>query len=593
MRTGFGYSEEGHQRTTTDKKIWQRLLMLARPYLSRISCGLLFSLMVTAASLLMPYIMRLAIDNFIINSDLAQAGRIQGITRLANWFLLIMTAGAAANFCQIVILEWVGQNMMDNLRQQLFNHTLLLPVSFFNKMPVGRITTRITNDIQNMYDMFTSVVVTGINDLIRFSAILFLLFLFNWRLALAVSLVIPFLVIIIFYFGRLARQISRKIRSRISAINSFIQEHVEAISSLQLFGAEQRVLDKFKILGKDYYQAVITQICLFGFFMPLIQLLQSTAIAVIIWYGGGEVIESRLSLGDLTVFISYIRLFFQPARELSQKYSIIQSAMASAERIFQLLDTETADNRGLFPSKPTGKIKFFHVSFAYKPGEPVINDVSFTVNKGETLAIVGATGAGKSTIINLLERFYEPESGTISLDDRRLDEISPVWLRNQISLVPQDIFIIPGTIRDNIVLDQKISNEKLKKILQLSQMDKVVDSLPAGLDTELEKGLDLSSGQKQLLSIARVMARNPRILILDEATANIDSATEILVDQALNSVMAKRTSILIAHRFSTIRRAGKIIVMKKGKIVEKGSHDELMRMKREYYNMVNGLTAEK
>ncbi len=592
MRTGFGYSEEGHQRTVTDKKIRQRLLILARPYLSRISGGLLFSLIVTAASLLMPYIMRLAIDNFIINPDMVQAERIQGITRLATWFLLIMISGAAANFCQIVILEWVGQNMMDNLRRQLFNHTLLLPVSFFNKMPVGRITTRITNDIQNMYDMFTSVVVTGINDLIRFSAILILLFLFNWRLALAISLVIPLLVIIIFYFGRLARRISRKIRSRLSTINSFIQEHVEAISSLQLFGAEQRALDKFKILGKDYYQAVITQICLFGFFMPLIQVLQSTAIAIIIWYGGGEVIKSRLSLGDLTVFISYIRLFFQPARELSQKYSIIQSAMASAERIFQLLDTEAADNRGIFPLKPAGKIKFFHVSFAYKPGEPVINDVSFTVNQGETLAIVGATGAGKSTIINLLERFYEPDSGTITLDDRRLDEISPVWLRNQISLVPQDIFIIPGTIRDNIVLDQEISNEKLREILRLSQMNKVVDSLPAGLHTELGRELELSSGQKQLLSIARVMARNPRILILDEATANIDSATEMLVDQALNSVMAKRTSILIAHRFSTIRRAGAIIVMKKGKIVEKGCHDELMRMKREYYNMVNGLTAE-
>ncbi len=571
--------------STAPAKIWLRLAHLARPHLAWIIGGLLLSFVVTAASLLLPYLMRQAIDGFIINLKPDYQERIHGVTRLAGWFFVIMSGGAVANFWQIVILEWVGQNMMDNLRDRLFGHTLRLPVAFFDHKPIGRITTRITNDVQNMYEMFTSVVVTGVNDLIRFSAILVLLFFFNWRLALAVSLVVPLLFSAIFFFGRLARRVSRKIRKRLSSINSFIQEHVGAISALQIFGAEQQALDKFKTLGKDYYQAVLAQINLFGFFMPLIQLLQSTAIAVIIWYGGGEVIKSRLTLGDLTVFISYIRLFFQPARELSQKYSIIQSAMASAERIFQLLDSEPADNSGDAPEKFSGEIKFSHVFFAYKSGQPVLRNMSFTVNSGETVAIVGATGAGKSTIINLIERFYEPDRGRITLDGRQLNEISPTRLRDMISLVPQDIFIIPGTIRDNIVLDLEISAGKLREILRLSRMNEVVSGFPAGLDTELGRGIELSQGQKQLLSIARVMVRNPHLLILDEAYANIDSETEMLVEQALNRVMEGRTCILIAHRFSTIRRAGRIIVIKKGQIIEQGRPDELKKTHGAYYNL--------
>jgi ATP-binding cassette subfamily B protein len=562
MYFGSKYFRKDHD-PGLPRKIWSRLAGLARPHLAWIISGLLLSLVVTSASLLLPYVMRQAIDSFIINIKPAFHERIDGINSLAGWFLIIMGGGAVANFGQIVILEWAGQNMMDSLRRQLFAHTLTLPVTFFDQNPVGRITTRITNDIQNMYEMFTSVVVTGVNDLIRFSAILLLLFLFNWRLALAVSLVVPLLFIAIFSFGRLARRVSRKIRSRLSSINSFIQEHVGAISALQLFNGEQRAYDKFKMLGNNYYQAVMAQINLFGFFMPLIQLLQSTAIAIIIWYGGGEVIKSRLSLGDLTVFISYIRLFFQPARELSQKYSIIQSAMASAERIFQLLDTKPAENSGEEPQTFSGKIEFSHVFFSYQAGQPVLKDLSFTVHSGETVAIVGATGAGKSTIINLIERFYEPDSGSITLDGRQLSEISAAWLRNRISLVPQDIFIIPGSIKDNIILDLEISNERLREILHLSRMDKVVADLPKGIDTELGKGLELSRGQKQLLSIARVMARDPQILILDEATANIDSATEMLVEQALNRLMKGRTCILVAHRYSTIRRADNTIVIKK------------------------------
>ncbi len=585
MRPEFGYFAGEQTRTVTDKNIRARLGVLARPYLKWIGGGLLISLLVTAAGLLLPWIMRQAIDTYIINNELAAQERIQGVKILASWFLLVMAVGAGANFFQIVILEWAGQNMMDSLRRQLFRHTLRLPVAFFNRMPVGRITTRLTNDIQNMYDMFTSVVVTGINDLLRLAAILVLLFFFNWRLALVVGLLVPLLLVTIIYFGRLARGISRNVRTRLSAINSFIQEQVGAISALQLFGAEQRAMDKFKILGNDYYQAVMAQINLFGILMPFIQLLQSTAIALIIWYGGGEVIKSRLSLGDLTVFISYIRLFFQPVRELSQKYSVIQSAMASAERIFQLLDSKAADSSGLEPRTLAGRIEFSNVCFAYESGQMVLKEVNFTVESGETLAIVGPTGSGKTTIINLLERFHEPDSGTITLDGRPLHELSPVWLRNMIGLVPQDIFIIPGTIRDNIVLDHEIAEERLGEILRISQLDKVVGRFPKGLATELGRGFELSRGQKQLLSIARVLTVNPRILILDEATANIDSATEMLIERALHSVTAGRTCILIAHRLSTIRRARRIMVMKEGRIVEQGSHDELLKKKGVYYGL--------
>ena len=592
MRSNFGYIEDDFVPRARDGKLISRIIAIAAPHWKWVTFGLILSLGVTAASLALPYLLRLGIDQYIVNEELANIERMSGITRLSLLFFIIMLAGFGAQFSQIIVLEWAGQNMMHSLRQKLFIHTLHLPVSFFNATPVGRIVTRITNDIQNMHEMFTSVVVTGVNDFIRLGGILILLFWMNWRLACVVSLVFPLLVLSTVLFGRLARDVSRRIRTSLAGLNTFIQENVSGVSVLQLFGVQQDSMNKYHILGKDYCQLVLRQIRIFGTFMPLIELLQSIALSLIIWYGSGEIIRERMTLGDLTAFISYIRLFFQPVRELSQKYSIIQSAMASAERIFHLMDLETADSSGIIPPHIDGKIEFQGVSFSYKENHPVLRNLTFTVHPGETLAIVGATGAGKSTIINLIERFHGPDEGMILLDGMNLRHLSSEWLRKMIGFVPQDLFFIAGTIRDNIVLDMEISDEYLDRILDLSQMSSVVKGLPDGLETRIGAGFDLSMGQQQLMSLARVLARNPKILILDEATANVDSETEMFIDQALENMMAHRTCILIAHRLSTIRRADRILVMDRGEIVESGSHDGLMAEKGHYFRLQMLLDTE-
>ncbi len=585
MRSKFGYFEDDYVPRERDGKLISKIIAIAAPHWKWVTFGLILSFGVTAASLALPYLLRLGIDQYIVNEELANIERVSGITQLSFLFLIIMLAGFGAQFCQIIVLEWAGQNMMHSLRRKLFIHTLHLPISFFNVTPVGRIVTRVTNDIQNMHEMFTSVVVTGVNDFIRLGGILILLFWMNWRLACVVSLVYPFLVLSTVLFGRLARDVSRQIRTSLAGLNTFIQENVSGVSVLQLFGVQQDSMNKYHILGEDYCQLVLRQIRIFGTFMPLIEFLQSIALSLIIWYGGGEIIREHMTLGDLTAFISYIRLFFQPVRELSQKYSIVQSAMASAERIFHLMDQEKTDSTGIIPLHIDGKIEFQGVSFSYEKNHPVLRNLTFTVRPGETLAIVGATGAGKSTIINLIERFHAPDEGAILLDGVNLQQLSSEWLRKIIGFVPQDLFIIAGTIRENIVLDLEVSDEDLDGILDLSQMSSVVKNLPDGLQTRIGEGFDLSRGQQQLMSLARVLARNPKILILDEATANVDSETEMLIDQALENVMSQRTCILIAHRLSTIRRADWILVMERGKIVESGSHDGLMAEKGHYFRL--------
>lgn len=585
MRSKFGYFEDDYVPRERDGKLISKIIAIAAPHWKWVTFGLILSFGVTAASLALPYLLRLGIDQYIVNEELANIERVSGITQLSFLFLIIMLAGFGAQFCQIIVLEWAGQNMMHSLRRKLFIHTLHLPISFFNVTPVGRIVTRVTNDIQNMHEMFTSVVVTGVNDFIRLGGILILLFWMNWRLACVVSLVYPFLVLSTVLFGRLARDVSRQIRTSLAGLNTFIQENVSGVSVLQLFGVQQDSMNKYHILGEDYCQLVLRQIRIFGTFMPLIEFLQSIALSLIIWYGGGEIIREHMTLGDLTAFISYIRLFFQPVRELSQKYSIVQSAMASAERIFHLMDQEKTDSTGIIPLHIDGKIEFQGVSFSYEKNHPVLRNLTFTVRPGETLAIVGATGAGKSTIINLIERFHAPDEGAILLDGVNLQQLSSEWLRKMIGFVPQDLFIIAGTIRENIVLDLEVSDEDLDGILDLSQMSSVVKNLPDGLQTRIGEGFDLSRGQQQLMSLARVLARNPKILILDEATANVDSETEMLIDQALENVMSQRTCILIAHRLSTIRRADWILVMERGKIVESGSHDGLMAEKGHYFRL--------
>lgn len=589
MQHSYGYFEEDHLGQIGNVGLWRRLLIFVAPYWKWVSLAVFLSLIVTAASLALPRLIQLAMDEYILQTRLSIDQRVSGLLYLSLIFCGIILIGFVANFLQVIVLEWAGQKIMHAMRQNLFVHLQRLNLSFFNAHPVGKLVTRLTNDIQNMYEMFTSVIVTLFNDGLKLIGIMAILFWMNWRLTLLLSVMLPIMLIITLWFGRLARDAFRKIRTNLARINAFIQEAVSGITIIQLFLREQDTLDRFTDLNRIYYRSTIYQIHIFGLFIPLIEVMGSVTMALIIWYGGREIIQDHMTLGILTAFISYMRLFFQPIRELSQKYSIVQSAMASAERIFQLLET-----RDVLPvrSDPVvlndlqGAIEFGNVTFEYDPGHPILKDLSFRVEPGETLALVGATGSGKTTIINLLERFYDPGEGDIKLDGISLKNFDPHWLREQIGLVMQDVFVVPGSVRENILLNLEADDDQLERLVQLSQLSALVNRLPDGLATRIgEGGMDLSAGQKQLLAFARVLARDPSILVLDEATANVDSETEMLIEQAIQAALANRTSIVIAHRLSTIKRADRILVMDHGTIVEQGTHRELMAQKGVYYHL--------
>jgi ATP-binding cassette subfamily B protein len=588
MRYGYGYFEEDNLGEVTDINLWRRILGYTSHYWQGLVLAVALSFAVIGSSLLLPHLVRLGIDDYIINTEITQTQRFSGLATLAVIFGFAVIAGFIANYFQVTVLEWTGQNIMHRLRQHIYRHMLGLDLA---ENPSGKLVTRLTNDVQNMHEMFTSVIVTLFNDALRIISILGLLYWLNWQLALLMTLLLPLIIAATLWFSKLARYAFREIRTNLARINSFLQEAVSGISLIQLFQREKDNENNFVNLNQSYFQSTLYQIKIFGIFMPLLDILASTATAIIIWYGGVLILKGEMTIGILVAFISYMRLFFQPLRELSQKYSIVQSAMASAERIFQLLDTGSGLQVLQEPYRPRsvkGTLEFSNVTFGYDQGKPVIHNLSLKVPPGETVAIVGATGSGKSTLVNLLERMYDPDQGKILLDGYDLRELDPEWLRNTVGLVMQEIYLVPGTIKENILLDAEIAEDRFAVIVQLSQLAELLERLEQGANTKIGEGnLDLSTGQRQLLAMARVMARDPEILVLDEATANVDSETEILIERAIAAALSRRTSIVIAHRLSTIRRADRIIVMDAGQIVEEGTHEKLMADKGFYYRLQN------
>ena len=519
-----------------------------------------------------------------------RAGDLRGVARIALAIVALLALTFGFTLLQINMMELTSQRVMYDIRMKVLRHLQKLSLSFFDRNPVGRLVTRGTNDIAVLHEMFTSIVITILHDVFVLIGVIVVLLMLNWRLALVSFIVLPVTAWITVVFGVRIRDAFREVRVKVARINASLNESISGMRVTQIFRRETESFRRFAGINHENFLAAMKQLKVFAMFMPLMELASSVAIALVIWYGGGKVVQATLSLGTLVAFLSYVQMFFRPLRNLAQQYGTMQQAMASFERIYLLLDDEDMIPETATPETPgevRGRISFEDVWFSYVEDEWVLRDVSFTVEPGETVAIVGATGAGKTSIISLLERFYDVQKGRITLDGIDIKNMEKSFLRSHMGLVMQDVFVFAGDIKGNIRLgNESISDEEVERVSEYVNANRFIEKLPGGYDEEVhERGVTLSTGQRQLLSFARALAFDPRILILDEATSNIDTETEHLIQEALVRLMEGRTSIVIAHRLSTIQHADKILVMHKGKIREVGSHQELLAKRGYYYRL--------
>jgi len=504
-----------------------------------------------------------------------------GLGRLALVFLAAAAGVFLLGYFQTVLLERAGQEMMLAMRQQLYKHLLGRDEFFFSRNPVGKLVTRLTNDIQNVNEMFSSALVSLFQDFFVINGIVVVLLWLDLKLALVCLALTPVVGGLAWVFSRLARDAFRRLQGHLGRINSWLGETLDGLAVVKLFRAEAAGRAEFKRFNDGYFSAGMRQVKVFAVFLPITELLSSLAMGLIIFYGGGRVVQDQLSLGTLVAFIAYMQMFFRPVRDLAEKYNIMQAAMASGERIFHLLDDAQAlpAPRQAAPKRAgAGEVVFDEVTFGYEPERPVVREVSFAIPPGAAWAVVGPTGAGKTSLVNLLMRLYDPNQGRVAIDNTDLKDMDRADVARRVALVSQEVFLLSGSVRDNIALGRdSVDQAALERALEVSGAAGFVERLPQGLDTPLGEGARrLSAGQRQLLAFARAVAGAPRVLVLDEATSSVDPVSERLIQQALPRIMAGRTSLVVAHRLSTIRRADNILVMHQGRVVEQGRHDELM-----------------
>ncbi len=579
-----GYHEEEVLGKAYDARLMRRLLAYVRPYRLWLALATLLLVMASGLQLLLPITVQITIDRYLMQNDMS------GLGRMALAYGGILVAGFVLSFLQMFITMFIGQKVQYDIRMQIFRHLQRLHLGFFDKNPVGRLVTRVTNDVNVLDEMFSSGLVSVFGDIITLIGIIIALLYYNWQLALLTFMVLPLLILATAIFRKKVRTIYREVRTRLARLNAFVQEHITGMTIIQLFAREKRIFDRFSTINAQLRDAHFRSIYYYATFFPAVELISSISLAVLIYYGGLQIIAAALTFGELVAFIQLVQRFYHPIRDLAEKYNILQASMASSERIFKLLDTEPdqKDEQKASPVKGfTGKIEFEGVWFGYNPDEPVLRDVTFTVEPGEKVAIVGATGAGKTSLASLLFRFYDYQKGKIKLDGVELKDLPLGILREQLGLVLQDVFIFSGDYAGNIRLgNENITDDQIRDALRRVDLYDFVTDSEGGLQAEVkERGATLSTGQKQLLSFARALAFNPDILVLDEATSSVDTATEKLIQKALDNLLENRTAIMIAHRLSTIEKADKIIVLHHGKLREMGKHHELLEQKGIYYKL--------
>ena len=632
-----GTHEEEVLGKAYDSRLMRRLLTYLRPYKLQVAVALAAIVLKSGADILGPYLTKVAVDKYL--APTTAWGRhsvldrwlspqaLTGIAQISLIYLFLLVVSFFLEYAQTYLMQWTGQKVMFDLRSQIFRHLQRMHVGFYDKNPVGRLVTRVTTDVDALNEMFTAGVVSIFEDVFVLAGIMVIMLQMKWWLALITFAVLPFIFVVTAVFRKYVRDSYRRIRIAIARINAYLQEHISGIVVLQLFNREKKAFDRFSKINASHMEAYKDAIIAYAIYYPVVEILSSIAIAGVVWFGGNAIMHDELArraardamtLGILVAFIQYSQRFFRPIQDLSEKYNILQSAMASSERVFKLLDTpaEIAEPASPKKSEGPGRIEFDHVWFAYRnvsvgpDGRPtdgdqtataagggaratqttpdwVLKDVSFTIEPGETVAIVGHTGAGKSTMISLLLRFYDVQQGAIRIDGVDVREMSLADLRRRFGVVLQDPFLFSGTVRDNIRLGSEwIEQRAVEQAARDVNLADFIASLPQGFQEPVrERGSTLSTGQKQLISFARALAHDPKILVLDEATSSVDTETEFKVRDALTRMVEGRSSLIVAHRLSTIQRADKILVMHKGRLRETGTHQQLLAQRGIYWKL--------
>lgn len=568
-----------------DRQLIRRLIAYVKPYSKQFFGALGLTITMAALNPLRPILVQYALDNEVT------AGNVSGLRMMVLILLLVLGLQGLVMYANTYVTNWLGQSIIRDIRKQVFDHILRLKLKFFDKTPIGVLQTRTISDVETLNDVFTSGLVRILGELLQVIAILVAMLWLNWKLALAVLTTLPLLILATIVFKNKVKVSFQAVRKAVSEMNAFLQEHLTGMQIIHIFNREKKEHERFDTINKGLRRAHLKSVLYYSVFYPVVEIINSITMGILVWYGATKVMDASLQFGELVAFIMFVQMFFRPIRLLADQFNILQLGMVSAERIFKILDTEEfiddAGDQSQLDRPEAIDIEFQNVTFAYKEPEWVLKDVSLSVKPGKKVALVGATGSGKTTIINLLSRFYDIQEGNILINNKDIKEYELSYLRSLIGVVLQDVFLFSGSIYDNITLNNAdIPLEKVQEAAKRVGAHDFIMRLPDQYQYNVqERGATLSLGQRQLIAFARVMTYNPSILVLDEATANIDTESEEVIQQAIDTVMAGRTSIIIAHRLSTIQKADQIIVLKSGKIIERGTHQELLKAEGDYHKL--------
>ncbi len=574
-----------------DLGLLRRIFSFAAPYKRSLYISMAMSVVLAAMSPLRPYLIQLSVDKYIANHML------QMLINISIVQLVILLLENGLRFWFLYRINWLGQSVINDMRKSVFQKILFQNIGYYDRTPIGTLTTRTINDVEAVNDVFSAGIISIIADILTIIAIMIIMFITDWRLTLVCLAPFPILIVATYWFKESVNKSFQRVRNAVSALNAFVQEHIVGMYIVQAFAAEKTEMDKFNTINKEHRDANIKAIFAYSVFFPVVEIILAMSMGLLVWWGAHRMLNYAVTPGVVIAFVMYLNLLFRPLRMMADKFNVLQMGMIAGERVFTVLDSKEnlAGNGNISADDIKGKVTFDNVHFSYKEGTPVLKGISFEIPAGKTMAVVGHTGAGKTSIISILNRLYEIESGSIKIDGTDLKDYDIYSLRNHIGIVLQDVFLFSGTIAENITLrNADIPRENVEAVCKLLGIHNFIVSLPGGYDFNvMERGNTLSQGQRQLLSFARALLYNPSILILDEATSSVDSESEQLIQQAIDKMITGRTSIVIAHRLSTIRRADEIIVMDKGQIIERGNHQSLIAAQGEYYKLYTAVEKQK